>query len=153
MRILATRIPPPIIALAIATLMVWLAKYVPHLFIEAPVKWTLVSLWVIVGIVVEVLAILAFRKVKTTLNPMTPAASQRLVVSGIYRYTRNPMYLGLTMQLMALSIYLQAPLTAIGILVFILLVTVLQILPEEKALKQIFGSHYTDYCQDVRRWV
>ncbi len=150
---LAARIPPPIIALAMAGPMVYVANISASYAVPATTKWLLVGLWVLAGLVIELSAVLAFRRAKTTINPLRPHSTRNLVTSGVYRFTRNPMYLGLCLQLMALVVYLTAPVAVVGVVLFIVLTTWLQIVPEEQALRELFGEEYNDYCQRVRRWV
>lgn len=84
---------------------------------------------------------------------MHPAAATSLVVRGIYRYSRNPMYLGLLVVLLALALYL-AKLSAFAMPpVFVLYLTALQIKPEEAALRERFGPEFDDYTARVRRWL
>ena len=95
----------------------------------------------------------AFRKAGTTVNPLTPETSSTLVVSGIFRRTRNPMYLALLLVLIAWGIYL-ANLYALVITTgFILYMTCFQIKPEERALEKSFGAEFIDYKETVRRWI
>lgn len=76
-----------------------------------------------------------------------------MVRSGIYRFTRNPMYLGLAAALLGWAVYLQNAAVLLMLPVFLLYMTELQIKPEERALLEMFGSSYSDYKQAVRRWL
>ena len=95
-----------------------------------------------------------FKKSETTVNPMKPETSTSLVTSGIFKYTRNPMYVGLTSILLASCFYFSS---LLGIIVyvplFILYITVFQIIPEEETMKGLFNDEYLDYCSKVRRWI
>ncbi|KWT65470.1 putative protein-S-isoprenylcysteine methyltransferase [Comamonas testosteroni] len=95
----------------------------------------------------------SFQRARTTVNPITPAASTTLVVSGIYRVTRNPMYLGFALLLLALAMYWGK---LSGLLLVPLFMTYLQhfqIRPEERALQARFGALFAAYCRQVRRWL
>ncbi|MHA7871662.1 MAG: methyltransferase family protein, partial [Hyphococcus sp.] len=85
--------------------------------------------------------------------PMAPEQATSLVTTGAYRFTRNPMYLGLAIWLGALTFYFSNPLTIIAIAAFIWTMTQWQIKPEEKAMLEKFGDVYVDYCKRVRRWI
>src|SRR6185436_8035975 len=95
----------------------------------------------------------AFRRARTTVNPMKPESASSLVASGVYRITRNPMYVGLVLVLVAWATFLAAPLALLGPLAFVLYIGRFQIAPEEVALTKRFGTEYADYKAKVRRWL
>jgi protein-S-isoprenylcysteine O-methyltransferase Ste14 len=105
------------------------------------------------GIAVALLGAAEFRKAKTTLNAFKPEASSSLVVTGIYRHSRNPMYLGVVCVLLAWAVYLAAPFALLGPVLFVLFITRFQIVPEERALSAKFGPEFTRYAREVRRWL
>lgn len=94
-----------------------------------------------------------FKKAKTTVNPIYPDAATQLVIQGIYRYSRNPMYLGFVLLLCAWGLFLGDLITFIVIPAFILIITYFQIIPEERALTEKFGEAYKQYLVTVRRWI
>ena len=96
---------------------------------------------------------ISFRRARTTVNPLKPEAASALVTSGIYRYTRNPMYVGFALWLLAWGLYLASPLVLLGVLGFVLYMNRLQIAPEERALGRLFGADFAAYRQRVRRWL
>lgn len=106
----------------------------------------------VVGIVVGIVAILDFRKHHTTVIPHAPQQASTLVDSGVFRYSRNPMYLGLVITLVAWAIYLGSYLSFVVIVVFIRYLTRFQIVPEERVLLALFDESYAEYCKEVRRW-
>jgi len=75
------------------------------------------------------------------------------VSSGIYAVTRNPMYVGLLLVLIALAIFLSSPWTLVGPAAYFLYIGRFQIAPEERALTALFGTEYTEYLSKVRRWL
>ncbi|MEI2794906.1 isoprenylcysteine carboxylmethyltransferase family protein [Pseudoxanthomonas sp. F11] len=95
---------------------------------------------------------LAFGRAGTTVNPLRPAASRVLVITGLYRLSRNPMYLGHALLLVAWACWLQHPASLIGAPLHMAYVTRYQILPEEHALSASFGTAYEAYPARVRRW-
>lgn len=151
MRWLECRIPPPLVGLLCAGWMAWLAQRWPHLPFSLPhgLVWGLVA----VALLLEGSAVLAFIRQRTTVNPLAPTRSRVLVVSGFYRVSRNPMYLGMLCLLLAWALWLGQGVALLGPLLFAGWITRFQILPEERALRSVFGEAYTDYCQRVRRWV
>lgn len=153
MKALETRIPPPIIALAFATLIWWMANYLPKIEIEFMPKLVIVSLLLAIGVFFDLYGLLTFHRAKTTVNPMKPHTSSALVNTGIYKITRNPMYVGLVFILSGWCIYLNSPLAIIGVAGFIFYINIFQILPEERILITLFGEEYTEYQSRVRRWL
>jgi protein-S-isoprenylcysteine O-methyltransferase Ste14 len=97
--------------------------------------------------------LLAFRRARTTINPMKPGASSAMVSGGVYRITRNPMYVGLVLLLCGWSVYLGSPWAWLAPLAFAAYVTRFQIVPEERVLARLFGAEYAAYRARVRRWL
>jgi len=95
----------------------------------------------------------AFKKANTTLDPTTPEETSSLVITGIYRYSRNPMYLGMVGLLIAEVCLLGNPLCLVIIPLYIYSITKRFIEPEEKALKSIFGEQFNHYKKQVRMWL
>ena len=91
--------------------------------------------------------------VRTVVSELASFAFRTLVTGGIYRVTRNPMYLGLALVLAAWAVFLLNPWSVLGPVVFVPYMTRFQIEPEERALVSLFGQQYTDYRQRVRRWI
>lgn len=150
---LELKVPPPIVTLVTATLMWLTSRLIPgaHIYIQSHV--TLAIFIACVGLVFEGLGILSFVRAKTTVNPMRPAASSSLVIAGVYRLTRNPMYLGLLLDLLAWAIYLSNGTAPVFLVAFVLYVNKFQIKPEERALAARFGAEYESYKAKVRRWL
>lgn len=98
-------------------------------------------------------SLLLFFKHHTTPNPFKPGKTKHLVTDGFYRYSRNPMYLGLLMLLKSWAIYLGSLTPFLILPLFILILTFSQIIPEEKILEEKFGQTYLDYKSKVRRWL
>jgi len=101
---------------------------------------------------VAVAGVVEFRRAKTTVNPLKLDKSTQLVASGIYRFTRNPMYLGMLLILVGWAIHLQHIGAWLWLIGFILFINRFQIEPEERAMTKLFGEPYIDYCKSVRRW-
>ena len=109
-------------------------------------------LFVVAGAAIIVTAMLQFRQAHTTVNPLTPAKTSALVSSGIFGYSRNPMYLGLAVALCGWAVVLGSLSPWFALPLFVLVIARLQIEPEELVLTTLFGATYTDYCARVGRW-
>ena len=105
------------------------------------------------GVVTCTLGILEFKRAKTTVNPTKPGLSSSLVRSGIYRHTRNPMYLGFLLILVGWATWTANLLAFVVLPVFVLYMNRFQIKPEERALTSIFGDEFKAYCSETRRWI
>jgi protein-S-isoprenylcysteine O-methyltransferase Ste14 len=147
------KIPPPVIAALVAALMWGLAAIGPQFAMGPWWRYLLAGLLAVTGIGFDMAGLLSFRRVRTTFNPMKPERSSTLVTGGVYRITRNPMYLGLALVLSGWGVWLWALLPWIGPVVFIAYVTRFQIQPEERVLREIFGEAFSDYASRVRRWL
>lgn len=105
------------------------------------------------GAAISLSGVQEFRRAKTTVNPLKPESSTSLVDSGIYQYTRNPMYLGMLLMLLSSVLYTQNPLGLISLSIFVMYMNRYQIKPEEKALVKLFGDEFKLYAQQVNRWL
>ncbi len=153
MKALELKIPPVAQFLVVAAGMWLLARYVLPLSFDIPLRGALVVLFFCLGGIVAVPVIAAFRASGTTVDPRDPGKASRLVIRGIYRYSRNPMYLGLLFLLLAWAIYLANPLGFVGPPLFVFCMNRLQIRPEEAAMASQFGDAYRSYRESVRRWL
>ena len=147
------RIPPPVLVAIVGIAMALLAAITPRLALGASVRWTAALALALPGLLMLAAGFRAFRHVGTTINPIDPQAASVLVVTGIYRLTRNPMYVGFALILLALSVALAAPWTLLGPVLFCVFIDRFQIAPEERALLGKFGSAYRQYGDRVRRWI
>lgn len=107
----------------------------------------------IMGAFVMAMAVKSFVTAKTTINPLKPSRASRLITGGVYRYSRNPIYLGDLLILAALAVWLGQPANLVLLAAFVGYIDRFQIRPEEKALSALFGAEYTAYCARVRRWL
>lgn len=149
---LETRIPPPVVGLSVALLMWAISSWWPAAFAsvwQLPLALMLVAL----GAGLDLAGLWAFRRAHTTINPLKPHRTSTLVSSGVYRVTRNPMYLGMLCLLLAWAAYLGQPWNLLGPLGFAAYITRFQIVPEERAIRARFGPEFDAYCARVRRWL
>ena len=114
---------------------------------------TISRLFLALGVLSAFSGIIAFRYTGTTVDPRTPDKASALVQGGVYKLTRNPMYLGMALVLIGGLIRIGSPLSTIGVIFFIWFLTQYQIKPEEEALSRLFGDEYDSYRKSVRRWV
>ncbi len=105
------------------------------------------------GLMIDLVSIAAFFQARTTVNPLAPSRAEKLVVTGFYLWSRNPMYLGMLMMLMGWALMLANPLGVAPLILFVIVITEWQIKPEERALEEKFGDDYRAYRDRVRRWV
>jgi protein-S-isoprenylcysteine O-methyltransferase Ste14 len=153
MKALELKIPPVGQTIVVAVGM-WLAsRYAPSLSVTIPARVFLAAFVAGFGIVVAVPAVKAFRSADTTVDPRSPDKASQLVVAGIYRFSRNPMYLGLLCLLAAWAFWLSNLLAFAWLAVFVLYMSRFQIQPEERALTAQFGDDYRAYMRSVRRWI
>ena len=130
-----------------------LANALPWLDIDFPAREIVGGALLGFALVIGVAAVFRFRMAKTTINPLTPDASSALVVQGVYRLTRNPMYLAMLLVLIGWA-YVVANVAALVMLpLFMGYLNRFQIEPEERALRARFGAEFDAYCRRVRRWL
>jgi protein-S-isoprenylcysteine O-methyltransferase Ste14 len=141
MRALELKVPPPLVAVLIGAAMWFAARQRAFVAIA------------LVGGATALAGDLEFKRARTTINPFKPQNSTALVTSGIYRFTRNPMYLGLTLVLLGWAAFLCWVWALLGPVVFAIYISRFQIAPEERALSAKFGAAYTEYTIRVRRWL
>jgi protein-S-isoprenylcysteine O-methyltransferase Ste14 len=147
------RIPPPILMFIAGGLMWALDRWLPlaH-WIDRP--WNRIGVVpVVLGVAVSAAAMMRFRHAHTTINPVDLSKSSRLVTGGIFRVSRNPMYLGLSLLLIGCALGLGSASPWCIPPLFVVLITRVQIIPEEQALGGLFGEPYAAYCQRTARWL
>ncbi|MDI1286906.1 MAG: isoprenylcysteine carboxylmethyltransferase family protein [Reyranella sp.] len=150
---LELKVPPPAVTLLIAIAM-WLAVSTSGAFaIALPRRLSIAIALAVLGAAIAAAGIMSFRRARTTVNPTRPDAASSLVATGVYRFTRNPMYLGLFLLLSGWAIYLSNAAAFAGPLLFVLYINRFQIVPEERALAAKFGTAFDDYRRRTRRWI
>ena len=105
------------------------------------------------GVIIIILSIRLFKKGNTTVNPFKLDETSSLITEGVYRFTRNPMYLGLSSIQLGAAIYFGSYISLILIPVFIVYITKKQIYFEEISLEKKFGQDFLKYSDKVRRWI
>jgi protein-S-isoprenylcysteine O-methyltransferase Ste14 len=153
MTALETKVPPPVVALALGALAWWVSAAVAVTAFPVAVPPLVAAAVGLAGLLVEVAGIVSFVRARTSADPTHPRAASTLVVTGIYGLTRNPMYVGDAVMLLAWALYLSNALAFATVPLFILYMDRLQIAPEERAMSECFGDAYAEYRFRVRRWV
>jgi protein-S-isoprenylcysteine O-methyltransferase Ste14 len=150
---LELKLPPPVVALFAAVSMWFARSYAPSLGLTIPSRPAFAIALGIVGIALSLAGVLAFRKAKTTVNPTKPETTSTVVATGVYRLTRNPMYLGMLVVLVGWAVFLANAISFLVLPLFVLYINRFQIGPEERVLSEHFGSEYASYMKSVRRWL
>ncbi len=145
--------PPVAVTIIAGILMFACAKAVPGATFRSPAMSIVAGLMLLVGGIVGVTGVLTFRRHETTVNPLKPGDASAIVTEGIYRYTRNPMYLGLALALLSWAVFLGNLLALAWVAMFVVYLTQFQIKPEERALEELFGEAFRKYRSEVRRWI
>ena len=153
MQALELKIPPPAVAVLLAGAMWGISLVAPLLEVPACIRVAAAVTIALVGGGFSLAAVISFRRARTTVNPMKPETTSSLVCSGIYGVTRNPMYVGLLLVLVAWAVFLSSAWTLLGPLAFVLYINRFQIAPEERVLSAMFGTGYSAYKSRVRRWL
>lgn len=153
MNALELRIPPVALTLVFGAVMWAVAAATPSLAVPLPGRLLLALLVAGAGGLLALAGVLEFRRAGTTVNPTTPGASATVVSSGIYRFSRNPMYAGFLLALAGWAIFLAHSIALLMLPLFVAYMNRFQIAPEERALAAKFGPAYADYLRSVRRWL
>ena len=145
---------PPVVVIAVVAALMWLVSWaVPGFGFTFSAAYLVAPMLAVAGIAISALGIASFKRAGTTVNPMKPQSSSVLVVSGVYKLTRNPMYLGFLLVLLGWAVFLSNVLAFLLLQAFIAYMNRFQIEPEEKALASLFGKEFENYRSRVRRWL
>ena len=151
MKNLELKIPPCRSMVVCALIMKSIAYVLP--FVALPHLPIVAIVMALIGIGAGIAGVWSFYKARTTINPLEPSEATHFVSEGIYKLSRNPMYVGLACCLVSWAIWLSYLLPWLGVLLFVAYMTRFQIIPEERVLRQKFGDEYQNYCLKVRRWL
>jgi protein-S-isoprenylcysteine O-methyltransferase Ste14 len=150
---LELKVPPVALVLILGVAMWLVSAYLPWLGFTLPWSSVVAVALIGLGVIVSFAGVVAFRKAKTTVNPAKPSATSAMVSSGVYRLSRNPMYVGLLFALTGWAAFLSHTLAFACLPVFVAYMNRFQISPEESALSAKFGAEFAAYMQSVRRWL
>jgi protein-S-isoprenylcysteine O-methyltransferase Ste14 len=147
------RIPPVLLTMITAALMWLVAKITSPAPLTDHLKIIVTALFATTAAVIGIAGVVAFRKANTTVNPLNPNDCSSLVETGVFRLSRNPMYLALLTALTGWGLFLGSPWTLVLAVLFVLYMNRYQIRPEEQALEAAFGEKFLQYKRRVRRWI
>lgn len=147
------RVPPVAAALVVGVAMRYVAAAFEGGSLRLPGGRIVAIAMAVAGAAIALAGVLAFRRVRTTPDPMRPERATQLVVDGVYAHTRNPMYLGLALALAGWALWLDDGWALAGVPAFVAWMDRLQIPAEERALASLFGAPYDAYRRRVRRWL
>ncbi len=153
MKFFEHRFPPPFVAAFMGVAMWSIGFLETPMRIEPRLHFLVTAFLAIFALVISGSAMIAFRRAKTTINPVQIDRAAQVVTNGVFRYTRNPMYVGLTALLTSWAVLLALPWAFFGPVVFALFIHRFQIIPEERVMSARFGEEYERYRQHVRRWL
>tara|TARA_Y100000816_G_scaffold205989_1_gene152048 strand:+ start:1057 stop:1503 length:447 start_codon:yes stop_codon:yes gene_type:complete len=145
------KIPPPIVTLAFGLMIYFSRNIFPD--INNIIFYVLSLFFIILGPFILISAVRSFKAEQTTINPININNASSLVISGVFKYSRNPMYLGMVFILLALSLRFNIVGGILFTSIFIMYITKFQIIPEEAAMKSIFGEDFNKYKNKTRRWI
>ena len=146
-----TKIPPPIVTLVFG-LSIYFSRGIFQL-VEIKYSFYFGILLLILGFIILISAVRLFRKDETTVNPLSPEQATKLVTDGIFKYSRNPMYLGMALVLGSIAIFFNLIGGIILVTLFCAYITKFQILPEERAMRDLFSDDFDKYTKVTRRWI
>lgn len=150
---MALLFPPPLVVALFAGLMWQLARHLPFGGFAFALQRPLAALVALAGLALMVAAAWTMLRARTTVNPLRPERTTRLVTHGVFARTRNPIYLGDALLLLALALGLGNWLNFLLLPLFVGFIGRFQIVPEERALERLFGDEFRAYCARVRRWL
>jgi len=153
MRSLELKIPPAVVFLVCIVGMWTITRIFPQANFVLPFSKLIAIALVVFGAGIALSGLQSFRRHQTTVHPSKPEKASSLVNTGIFRLSRNPMYLGLASCLLAWGTYLENIGAVLGVPAFVLYLTQFQIKPEERELRKKFGAAYDDFATNVRRWL
>lgn len=126
---------------------------VPSLNISVPFVEVVVGGLTLLSGYMGIAGVYEFHKVKTTVNPVKPDTASSVVRTGVFSFSRNPMYMALLLLIIAIGLWWQHLSVVLCGVVFVSYMNRFQIKPEERVLERLFGEEYVDYKNHVRRWI
>ncbi len=145
------KIPPPIVTLIFGLCIYFSGPFFPE-YIFSMANF-LSGLILFVGVGILIVSAASFRKHQTTINPLKPEQASSLVISGVFSFSRNPMYLGMVFILISVSIKFNLFGGLLITSMFALFITKFQIIPEEAAMHKLFPKEFASYKENTRRWI
>ena len=148
---LDTKIPPPIVAILFGICLYFSRDLFPQ-FTSDYLFYAGLGCELL-AVIINLTAIFSFIKNKTTINPVKPQTATSLVTTGVFAFSRNPMYLGLLLFLIGFALQVNVVGGIPLLFLFALYINMFQIIPEERALTEKFVDEFQEYSKKVRRWI
>jgi protein-S-isoprenylcysteine O-methyltransferase Ste14 len=148
---MSNKIPPPIVTLFFGLCIYLSRPYFPEFSFSILNSLSTISF--VLGITVFATAVSSFKRQKTTVNPISIEKASSLVVNGVFKYSRNPMYLGMLFILLGLTFKFNLIGGLLFTSLFMIFISIFQIKPEEAAMEKLFDQEWKDYIKNVRRWL
>ena len=145
------KIPPPLLVLILVIANYFSSKKID--LIHLPNQDLISILILLIGILILINPIFKFIKSKTTIDPIKFKKVNKLITSGIYKYSRNPMYLGMALILLGLALMFNLIGGTLFTILFTIFITKFQIRPEEEVMEKLFGEDFLKYKKNVRMWL
>jgi protein-S-isoprenylcysteine O-methyltransferase Ste14 len=152
MNSLETRMPPPIVTAA-AIAGVWFADRYDFGRVAWQTPQWLVGVLIGFALLLMLLAVIEMFRRRTTVNPLTPDRSSALVTNGVFKLSRNPIYLGDALLIVAAGLFFSNLVFIPVLALFVIYINRFQINPEERALQKKFGQAFSIYLEQTRRWL
>ena len=147
------KVPPALLFIVFVLIMRATDQLFSYEIIASPYQQMVAYIVFGVGVIIGLLGVFEFRRRSTTVNPHKPENTSELVTSGIYQVSRNPMYLGLLIGLVAVAIRLGNVSSMLLLPVFVWYMNAFQIKPEEEVMEEKFGQNFIRYMNTTRRWI
>ena len=148
---MSNKIPPPIVTLFFGLCIYLSRPYFPEFSFSILNSLSTISF--VLGITVFATAVSSFKRQNTTVNPISIEKASSLVVNGVFKYSRNPMYLGMLFILLGLTFKVNLIGGLLFTSLFMIFISIFQIKPEEAAMEKLFDQEWKDYIKNVRRWL
>lgn len=146
------KVPPVLVLFVFGALMYLLSRFLSVGYFEFFGSQYLMYILLVISACIGLISLAQFFRSKTTVDPTAPEKTTNLVTSGVYKFSRNPMYLGMLLILLAFGLWLGNAFNMLIVAGFVGYMNKFQIALEEEALNKIFGSAYKQYCTLTRRW-
>ena len=153
MQSLALKIPPVVVVIVCMGVMWVCGRFLPLADFFFPGQKAIMVSMGVFAVVICLAAMLGFNRHQTTVNPTDPSQASSLITTGIFNYSRNPIYLAFALFLVAWGLRMGNVVSLLWLPVFIAYLHYFQIKPEERILSDKFGKPFDAYCQRVRRWI
>tara|TARA_Y100000748_G_scaffold86787_1_gene71838 strand:+ start:380 stop:826 length:447 start_codon:yes stop_codon:yes gene_type:complete len=148
---MSNKIPPPIVTLFFGLCIYLSRPYFPEFSFSILNSLSTISF--VLGITVFATAVSSFKRQNTTVNPISIEKASSLVVNGVFKYSRNPMYLGMLFILLGLTFKFNLIGGLLFTSIFMIFISIFQIKPEEAAMEKLFDQEWKNYIKNVRRWL